>query len=178
MTQTFNQEIMVFSGPIDDRASCAQSLKAAGITLVPENIQEKAEGWGLPSYTDPITAHAAGKPNSGHHINEKHPSVLRYLKDEQKEGENKTEPRPHACEHVGEPYEADPGIGWLAAYGDRVDTAKDLVEKFGWQLRLHTAKSMTAVNANDFQFQPTNVNEEELFARLEARYSVLRKVKS
>jgi hypothetical protein len=138
MEQIDHPAIMVFSGPVADRSACGQALTAAGFTLLPETVQEKAGSWGLPSYTDPLTAHAAGKPNSGHHINKTHPNQLNHLE--------------HKCDHVGEPYEPDTGIAWQAAWGEDVDKAIEAVRKVGWQLRLHTSKSVEGVDPNGHTF--------------------------
>lgn len=126
---------IVLSGPNTFRHQVATSLKREGFEVGPET-----HGHGLPSYTDPITAHEAGKPNAGHTPGTEHPAELLAV-EEDDDGNAVHVPVPHDCEDAGSPYEDDPDIGWVSARGLDVDRAQAVAQGFGWQLRMHGVKT-------------------------------------
>lgn len=189
MTEVIQPAVMVFCGPVERRSDCARALISVGLAPLPDHIQAEVHSWGLPSYTDPITAHEAGKPNAGHHVDQGHPAFIDYLVQagDHEEGctvdtdgepvecihVGHTEPRPHMCEYLGQPYEEDKSIGWLSVYGDAVNSAAAAATSAGWSLRLHSSPSvMKLPEPGDVRFQPPS--DDELFAKLEARYESLR----
>lgn len=66
---------VVLSGHKRTEKQVRKALEDAGFTLV----ETRPDNWGLPSYTDPITAEMAGKPNSGHTPGTPHPDALIHL---------------------------------------------------------------------------------------------------
>jgi hypothetical protein len=141
---------MTFSGPIGVRDQVRQGLVGAGCRPL---LEEATNLRGLPSYTDPLTAHEAGAPNSGHTPGTLHPSTLRHMVVDasgapvrravgvndigETEYETVYEDREHVCEHVGKPYEADPRIGALTVVGEDIERPAYVVATFGWRLRSH-----------------------------------------
>jgi hypothetical protein len=121
---------IVLSGPASFRGQAVSALRSNGLTVGPE-----LHGHGLPSYSDPITAHTAGKPNSGHTPGTEHPCILHTVAD----GERVEVP--HDCPDAGSPYEDDPGIAWISAEGHDPDAAQTAVAGLGWTLRAHGYRS-------------------------------------
>lgn len=121
-----DQLTIVLSGPKGYRSRVVSALRRAGYEIGPED-----HGHGLPSYTDPVTAHEAKKPNSGHTPGTPHPAELVTIEDGKKVAV------PHDCEHVGDDYEDDPRIAWITCRGPHPDDAQRAAETLGWQERMH-----------------------------------------
>lgn len=184
---------VVISGHKRTEPQARKALAAAGITVIPTHLpngdpnpKHRVDDWGLPSYTDPITAEKAGQPNAGHTPGSQHPAQLEYLilegdhadRPECAEGcdwHDPTEPRDHACKHVGEDYEQDQRVGFVAGTVEcpeldaaavtlAVTKAHDAVEKIGWQLRAHWETQPAGFKAPD----PV-----ELIAAMEDRLAAL-----
>lgn len=119
--------VCIISGPASARALITQALGREDLTVT------EATDHGLPSYTDPITAHAAGAPNSGHQIDGLHPETLDYVADD---GSLQTRENPLTDYH-GQAYEDDPAIGFLRVECDDPDRVAALVADRDWQLRAH-----------------------------------------
>lgn len=132
--------LMVFSGPVAQRADVHTALERAGFQHRPEGVGPDGlpadPSHGLPSYPDPLAASEAGKPNAGHTPGTLHPATLDFLADD---GESVEERENPLTEHHGKPYGADPTIGFLTFLGDMVDTARPVAERYGWSLRMHRA---------------------------------------
>jgi hypothetical protein len=160
---TLDNPVLVFSGPAASRASVTQALSSAKLPLVVGGNHS----WGLPSYADPIVAHAAGKPNSGHAVGGFHPAKLRGANGETID---------HDCDNVGQPYEADPGVAFVAVYGDVDDEirTRSALAPFSWSLRLyrHPSSSRPMGRPGDVRFDGVDVDT--LCEELERRYAALR----
>ncbi len=167
--QELQPAICVVSGPSAKATNCAQALTAAGLTAV------TPEGHGLSSHPDPITAHAAGAPNSGHTPGTPHPAELAFVvrKGDHEKGctlgeDGKTRPCEHLgqtemrpnplTEHIGAPYEDDPDIAFLACACPDPDAVAAIVAPVGWMLRMFLAPIA-------HEQQPPGI--EERLARLE-----------
>lgn len=170
MEQQLTQPLCIISGPDDRRAGCARTLGAAGFeVLVPE-------GHGLPSHPDPITAHAAGAPNSGHTPGTPHPSELHFVVRKGDHGPDhpgcpgkgcdhigQTEPRPTPLEDfVGQPYEDDPSISFLAVVTDHPDEAAGYARRAGWQLRATISPTLQTVESDRTDEERITAIEREL----------------
>lgn len=149
----------IVSGPQDTLSLCSQALAREGFTvLLPHNH-------GLPSHPDPLTAAAAGAPNSGHTPGTLHPATLPFL-----DGDGGIEHRENPLsEHIGSDYEHDPSIAFLAVECDNPDRIVALVEPKGWTLRMHTSEVL-------------HTDSEELsvadrLARIESDLEIVRKAR-
>jgi hypothetical protein len=120
------QGMVILSGPVRTRGAAGRALQTIGFKLVPESLQREMGSWGLPSYADPIKAHEAEMPNSGHTPGTPHPSELEFV-----DGKHE-----HACEHVGEDYVPDPRVAFLAASGTDPDRARIAAEPYGYEVRV------------------------------------------
>lgn len=181
LPRTITAELnVVVSGNKRSEAQVRAALVTAGFALVsfpdPEpGKQPKDPTFGLPSYTDPIEAAKAGKPNAGHTPNTPHPSMLRWLVMEGDhegctldadgsplpcEHVGSTEWRGHDSPHVGEPYEPDQQICFVGAtiehaandseaQGAEASKAHATVAPFGWQLRQHWETQATPEKVAD-----------------------------
>lgn len=155
MKQIPTPAMCIVSGPATALDLCAQALYREGfIALLPHNH-------GLPSYTDPITAHAAGAPNSGHTPGTLHPAQLTFLT------EAGPEERENPVPHAGEPYEDDPSIAFLAVPSDDPNRIASIVEPHGWSLRMHTDSAL--------QIAEDDMPVADRIARIESDLEIVRR---
>lgn len=164
MQQSTIPPMCIVSGPADTMDLCAQALAREGFTvLLPHNH-------GLPSHPDPLTAAAAGAPNSGHTPGTYHPATLHFHN-----GDNGLEERENPLtEHIGSEYEHDPSIAFLAVSSDDPDVVQALVEPKGWILRLHSAPILH-VAAPDPESDGLTI--EQRLARAEQDLEIVRKAR-
>ncbi len=133
--------VCVLSGPAATTTNCVHALVALGLKPV------ESDGAGLPSHTDPLTAYAAGAPNSGHTPGTSHPETLAFtVQDgdhehcENCEHVGSVEERPNPlAEHVGSDYEHDPTIAFLAVACDDPDLIARTIEPTAWIVRMIVA---------------------------------------
>lgn len=144
---------LVCSGHKRAEAQARKALAEAGLSVIArDDKRHRQDDWALPSYTDPLEAHKAGKPNAGHTPGTGHPSVLTHLRfgpghvhDADCDGQDHHEVRPHVCQHVGSPYARDDRIAFVGctvrcareAQGDLAGKAHRAVAAIGWALRMH-----------------------------------------
>lgn len=138
---------LVFSGPVKTLPAAHGAAVKAGLIHVPDTVLEDGTvdpSHGLPSYTDPVTAHDAGAPNAGHTPGTLHPTKLRRVGVK---GELEEQDNPLAT-YFGKPYKADPAIGFLTFTGDHEAVAA--LETHGWQLRAHHVPTKQHVAEDPF----------------------------
>lgn len=130
MTLVDIPELVTLSGPGTELSKVEKALTDVGLRPpVFEDFElDPYDSHGLPSYTDPVTAHAAGKPNAGHTPGEPHPATLVIS------GEEQANPVPHH----GEAYEPDTSVAFftVAGHPDPVELA---IKGTNWAVRMHTA---------------------------------------
>lgn len=157
MKQVSIPPMCIVSGPEEKKNLCVQALARAGLTvLIPHNH-------GLPSYSDPLTAAAAGAPNSGHTPGTFHPATLLFHN-----GDGEPEERENPLsEHVGSEYENDPTISFLAVPCDDPDRVSALAAEADWVLRMHTAAVL--------HHEEEEMSVEDRLKRAEADLEIVRK---
>lgn len=155
----------IISGPSSRKAACANALSSAGLTV------SFIEGHGFPSYTDPVTAHAAGAPNSGHSVDGAHPTELEFLvmpgdhgecgKKCEHIGQLEHRPNPVPSEYHGQAYEEDPAISFYRVDG-HPDDVMAVAEQHGWQHRATVSPRL-----HTHEEEPVDRKIEELRASIE-----------
>ena len=226
MTTTIPQVRIVASGPISLRNQARQALVSGGFT-----VADTEESWGLPSWTDPITAHEQGAHNAGHTPDTPHPDTLHRRTTEEDQaavdaahqaahqavveearaaheeavaeferhlaevGSSATAdfeppapptfveppepagapllpefiPETHACEHVGQDYEADPTVAFLTADGPHPDAAVAALAPFGWLLRMTVVAVGEVTSTEELTFGTDRIGDlEQQVAELKA----------
>jgi hypothetical protein len=154
---------VVLSGPETQRAGLEHQIKGIpGLRLVEAAVMADGRrgdhSHGLPSHTDPLTASAAGHPNSGHTPGTPHPATLKFLT------ENGVEERENPLtEHHGKDYEPDPRISFVEAEiqkPEHVNVAQAVAAQWGWVLRQHVAPIVRWVHEESVEELMTRVNRD------------------